>query len=90
MGDICQFIRDPCLFTSRDMGYLIPPIQASSVNDKVITPLREGLMFTKLRICMRSYAKIKFSRKFPNLQYIFAERTCRFVAIACTGCMIVD
>ena len=29
MGDICQFIRDICLFTSRDMGYLVPPIQAS-------------------------------------------------------------
>ena len=31
-GDICQFIRDICLFTSRDMGYLVPPpIQASSI-----------------------------------------------------------
>ena len=28
-GDICQFIRDTCLFTSRYMGYLVPPIQAS-------------------------------------------------------------
>ena len=31
-GDICQFIRDTCLF-SRDMGYLVPPpppIQASN------------------------------------------------------------
>ena len=28
-GDICQFIRDTCLFTSRDMGYLVPPIQTS-------------------------------------------------------------
>ena len=24
-GDICQFIRDIGLFTSRDMGYLVPP-----------------------------------------------------------------
>ena len=24
-GDICQFLRDTCLFTSRDMGYLVPP-----------------------------------------------------------------
>ena len=24
-GDICQLIRDTCLFTSRDMGYLVPP-----------------------------------------------------------------
>ena len=23
--DISQFIRDTCLFTSRDMGYLVPP-----------------------------------------------------------------
>ena len=30
-GDICQFISDACLFTSRDMGYLVPPIQASFV-----------------------------------------------------------
>ena len=29
--DICQLIRDVCLFTSRDMGYLVPPIQASQV-----------------------------------------------------------
>ena len=28
-GGICQFITDTCLFTSRDMGYLVPPIQAS-------------------------------------------------------------
>ena len=27
-GDIWQFIRDTCLFTTRDMGYLVPPIQA--------------------------------------------------------------
>ena len=26
--DICRLIRDNCLFTSRDMGYLVPPIQA--------------------------------------------------------------
>ena len=24
-GDICRFIRDICLFTSRDIGYLVPP-----------------------------------------------------------------
>ena len=31
-GDICQFIRDvTCLFTSRDMGYLAPPIHASYI-----------------------------------------------------------
>ena len=30
-GDICEFIRDTCLFTSRDMGYLVPPIQASKM-----------------------------------------------------------
>ena len=24
-GDICRFIRDICLFTSRDIGYLLPP-----------------------------------------------------------------
>ena len=30
-GDICQFIRDTCLFTSRDMGYLVPPIHASLI-----------------------------------------------------------
>ena len=29
LGKFCQFIRDNCLFTSRDMGYLVPPIQAS-------------------------------------------------------------
>ena len=33
-GDICQFIRDTCLFTSRDMGYLVPPIQASLISRK--------------------------------------------------------
>ena len=31
MGVTCQFIRDTCLFTSRDMGYLVPPIHASTV-----------------------------------------------------------
>ena len=32
-GDICHFIRDTCLFASRDMGYLVPPppIQASTM-----------------------------------------------------------
>ena len=34
--DICQFIRDTCLFTSRDMGYLVPPIQASLRPNPVI------------------------------------------------------
>ena len=28
-GDICQFIRDTSRFFYRDMGYLVPPIQAS-------------------------------------------------------------
>ena len=28
-GDICQYIRDTWLFTSRDMGYCYHPIQAS-------------------------------------------------------------
>ena len=27
--DFCRFIRDICLFTSRDMGYFVPHIQAS-------------------------------------------------------------
>ena len=27
--EIWQFIRDTCLFTSGDMGYLVPPIQVS-------------------------------------------------------------
>ena len=29
--DICQFTGDTCLFTSRDMGYFVPPIQASHI-----------------------------------------------------------
>ena len=29
-GDICQLIRDTCLFTSRDMGYLVPPYTSLS------------------------------------------------------------
>ena len=29
--DICQFTRDTCLFTSRDMGYFVPLIQASNI-----------------------------------------------------------
>ena len=36
-----------------------------SVNNRVITPFREGFIFTKLR----SFAKIKPLRKFPDLQY---------------------
>ena len=28
-GNICQFIRNTCQFTLRDMGYLVPAIQAS-------------------------------------------------------------
>ena len=36
-GDVCQFIRDTCLFTLRDMGYLVPPIQASLIEkDKLV------------------------------------------------------
>ena len=34
--DICQFIRDTCLFTSRVMGYLVPPY-TSLTNGKVTT-----------------------------------------------------
>ena len=40
---------------------------SSSVNDRVISPFREGFNFTKLRI--RSFAKIKSLRNVPNLQY---------------------
>ena len=36
-----------------------------SIKDRVILPFREGFIFTKL---VRSFAKIKSSRKFPNLQ----------------------
>ena len=37
-GDIWQFIRDTCLFTSKDMGYLVPPIQTSiSYEYKLLT-----------------------------------------------------
>ena len=39
-----------------------------SVNDRMISLLPEDFIFTKLR--MRSFAKIKHSRKFPNLQQI--------------------
>ena len=35
-----------------------------SINDRVILPFREGFIF------MRSFAKMKSSRKFPNLQYL--------------------
>ena len=34
------------------------------INDRVILPFREDFIFAKLR-----FAKIKSSRKFPNLQY---------------------
>ena len=40
-----------------------------SINDRVILPFCEGSIFTKLRIHMRSFAKIKSSLKFLNLQY---------------------
>ena len=33
--------------------------------------ISRGYIFTKLRIYMRSFAKIKPSLKFPNLQYVF-------------------
>ena len=36
----------------------LPP----SINDRVISPFRDSFIFTKLR------AKLKSSRKFPNLQ----------------------
>ena len=35
--DICQFIRDTCLFSSRDMGYLVPPY--TSLNHNQITAI---------------------------------------------------
>ena len=38
-----------------------------SVTDRVISPFREDFLFTKL---LRSFVKIKASRKFPNLQYL--------------------
>ena len=40
-----------------------------SVNDRVILPFREDFIFTKLRMHMRSFAKIKPWQKFRNLQY---------------------
>ena len=36
-----------------------------SVNDRVISPIREDFIFTKLR----KFRKNKPSQKFPNLQY---------------------
>ena len=39
-----------------------------SVNDRVISRFREGLIFAELRICEISQ-KLKSSPKFPNLQY---------------------
>ena len=39
-----------------------------SVNDRIILPFCEDFIFRKLRI-LRSFTKIKPSRKFPNLQY---------------------
>ena len=54
------------------LGLVLP----LSVDGRVILPFLEGFIFTKLRIYakfrennMRSFAKIKPSRKFPNLQY---------------------
>ena len=51
-----------------------------SINERVILPFREGFIFTKLRT-MRSFAKIKSSRKFPNLQYTlkFLESVSYFI-----------
>ena len=39
--------------------------QEISINDRVILLFREGFIFAKL-----SFAKIKSSQKFPNLQYL--------------------
>ena len=44
-----------------------------SVNDRVISPIREGLIFHETSH-MRSFAKIKLSRKFQNLQYPMDRR----------------
>ena len=46
-----------------------------SGNDRVISPFREDFIFTKLTLHMQSFAKIKPSRKFPNLQYLRASKS---------------
>ena len=40
----------------------------TSVNDRAISSFREGFYFQETSL--RSFAKIKPSRKFPNLQYL--------------------
>ena len=38
-GDICQLIRDTCLFTSRDMGYLVTPPPPYNMQPHIVRTL---------------------------------------------------
>ena len=49
-GDICQFIRDTCLFTLRDMGYLVPPYTIFKPHNLHVNSLDHGMEQSLIRV----------------------------------------